>query len=392
MGVRVELDYGRRPCSIQVPDGACIVRAPTPDDAAPALAGLLAAALEHPVGAPRLEDMVPAGARVLVIVSDATRAEPRGPMVSAVMARLPGTARVTIAVATGTHGPAAVDQIAADLAPADRARVTGWVNHDGAARRQLVALGHTRRGTPVVVNRALLDADLVVATGCIIPHYFAGFGAGCKAIFPGLGGSTEVRINHRLKMEQDARAGVVDGNPCREDLEDAASQLHRPTFLLNAVLDDDGAARAAVAGDLRLAFRAGASACEPLYRVDVRASRCVIVSGRGPVTSSVYQASKLAAAAAPALAPGGAIIIAAECSNGTGPLDIVNRGIYDIGIKPRLPPDHRIILVSSLPRHEVEQTYCQWAPSVEAALEAVDTDEPPTVMPRAASLLCRVAS
>jgi lactate racemase len=107
------------------------------------------------------------------------------------------------------------------------------------------------------------------------------------------------------------------------------------------------------------------------------------------VTASLYQASKLVAAAAPLLVPGGRIVVAAECWQGTGPLDIVNQGIYEIGIKPRLPAAHRVILVSSLPRDEVEQTYCEWAPSVEAAL--VDDDDPPTVLPRAGRLLCQVA-
>lgn len=392
MGIRLELDYGRRPYPIEVPDGSCIVRAPTPDDAAPPVDQLFGDALDKPIGAARLEDQVAHGARVLVVVSDATRAEPRGRLVHSVLARLPTSAEVTLAVATGTHGPAPTEHLERELSPGDGRRVAGWVNHDGADREQLVTLGTTSRGTPVTVNRALLDADLVVATGCIIPHYFAGYGAGSKAVFPGLGGSREIRINHQLKQEPGARAGVVDGNPCRADLEEAAALMPRPTFLLNAVLDDDGVARAAVAGDMRLAFRAGADLCEPLFRVRARQSRRIIVSGRGPVTASLYQASKLVAAAAPLLAPGGTVIVAAECGQGTGPLDIVNRGIYEIGIKPRLPPDHRIVLVSSLPRDEVEQTYCHWAPSVEAALEAVDTDEPPTVMPRAASLLCRVAS
>src|SRR4029079_1631326 len=102
---------------------------------------------------------------------------------------------------------------------------------------------------------------------CIIPHYFAGYGAGIKAVFPGLGGHREIRINHRLKAEPTARAGVVDGNPCREDLEEVAALLPRRPYLLHAALDDDGAARAAVAGDVIAAFRAGARACEPLYRV-----------------------------------------------------------------------------------------------------------------------------
>jgi nickel-dependent lactate racemase len=267
--------------------------------------------------------------------------------------------------------------------------VAAWVNHDGADRAQLTGLGTTRRGTPVMVNRALLDADVVVATGCIIPHYFAGYGAGSKAIFPGLGGSIEIRINHRLKQEPGARAGVVDENPCRLDLEEAAAMLPTPAFLLNAVLDDDATPRAAVAGDLRSAFRTGASLCGPLYRVTAPSTRRIVVSGRGPVTATLYQASKLVAAAAPLLAPGGTIIVAAECGQGTGPVDTVNRAIYDIGLKPRLPSDHRIVLVSSLPPDQVAPTYCDWSPSIEQALAEAGTD-PPVVLPRAGSLICQV--
>jgi lactate racemase len=389
MGIRLELDYGRRPRSIEVPVGSLIVRAPTPGDDPPPLDHLIASALDHPVDAPRLDEQVPPGARVLVVVSDATRAEPRGQLVGAILARLPARTRITVAVATGTHAPSPLEDLASELAPADRQRIAGWVNHDGGDRAALVTLGTTTRGTPVTVNRALLDADLIVATGCIIPHYFAGFGAGSKAIFPGLGGSVEVRINHRLKMEPGSRAGVVDENPCRADLEEAAALLPRPVFLLNAVLDDDGAARAAVAGDVFRAFRAGARLCDPLYRVTAPSCRRIVVSGRGPVTASLYQASKLVAAAAPLLAPGGTIIVAAECEQGVGPLDIVNRGIYEIGIKPRLPRDHRIVLVSDIARDEVERTYCEWAPSVEAALGA--GEDPPTIVPHAGRLLCQVA-
>jgi lactate racemase len=390
MGIRLALDYGRRPCSIEVPTGARVVRAPTPDAAPPPIDHLLSVALDRPVGNTPLEEHPAAGKRVLVIVSDLTRAEPRAKLVGAVLARLPRAADIRVIVATGTHGPAPLDQLASEHAPELRRRVTDWLNHDGADRSALVSLGTTRRGTPVLVNRALLDADLVVATGCIIPHYFAGYGAGCKAIFPGLGGSLEIRINHRLKMEPGSRAGVVDGNPCRDDLEEAVALLPRPTFLLNAVLDDDGAARSAVAGDVALAFRAGAAQCEPLYRVTAPVSRRVVVSGRGPVTSSLYQASKLVAAAAPLVPPGGTVIVAAECSQGTGPIDVVNQAIYEIGVKPRLPADHRIVLVSGLDRADVERTYCNWAPSVEAAL-ADAGDDPPTVLPRAAALLVEAA-
>jgi len=297
MAPRLALDYGRRPYPVELPAESRILRAPTPLEAPPSLEFLMESALDEPVGAVRLEERVRAGMRVVLVVSDSTRAEPRDALVRAVLARMPGAVSVEVAVATGTHGPCRLEDlgIGEDLA----SRIDRVVMHDGADRGSLVAVGTTRRGTPVTVNRAVLDADLVVATGCIIPHYFAGYGAGVKAIFPGLGGAREIRINHELKAEPGARAGVVDGNPCRDDLEEVLDFLPAPPFLLNAVVDDDGHARAAVAGDVRAAFRAGAARCAPLYTVRAPRARTVVVSGRGPITASLYQASKLVAAAAP---------------------------------------------------------------------------------------------
>src|SRR5205823_12754576 len=168
------------------------------------------------------------GRRVTVAVSDATRAEPRAAFLDALRRHLSGV-EWTIAIATGTHGPADVDRLGL---PA-WARAATIVNHDG--RSGLVDLGTTARGTPVRVHRCVVDADLVIATGCIRPHYFAGFGAGVKAIFPGLGDATAIRINHRLKTEPGARAGIVDGNPVREDLEEAVARVATPKRLLNGV-------------------------------------------------------------------------------------------------------------------------------------------------------------
>ena len=251
MALRIALEYGLQPYQGELPNRARVARAPSPDRPGEPVEALLSAALDRPIGAEPLEGRVRAGAHVLVVVSDATRTEPRSAFLEAVLERLPAGAVVTVAIATGTHGPCGVERLG--LSPALAARVARWIDHDGADRASLVELGTTSRGTPVTVHRAVTEADLVVATGCIVPHYFAGYGAGIKAIFPGLGGSAEVRVNHRLKEEPRARAGVVDGNPCREDLEEVAEMLPRPPFLLALVVDAGGVARAAVAGDVRAA-------------------------------------------------------------------------------------------------------------------------------------------
>lgn len=382
MGGRITLDYGRRLYHAKLPAGSRVLRAPTPCVPPAPLGEILERAMAAPIASAPLAELARGAKRVTVIVSDPTRKEPREAMLQAVLDQLPDGAEVTLAVATGTHGPCDLDAL--EISRGTWGRVAQVINHDGHNPRALVELGRTRRSTPVVVHPCLVDCDLVVATGAIIPHYFAGFGAGVKALFPGLGGAGAVRINHRLKQEPGARAGITDGNPCRDDLEEAVGMLAAPSFLVNAIVDDDGAVRDAVCGNLVQAFRNGAERCAPLYRVRAAPSSAIVVSGRPPTTSSLYQASKLVAAVAGLLLPGGTIVLAAECELGVGPVDVVNRGIYEIGLKPRLPDNHRVVLVSSLSEREVAATYCQYAPSVEAALIGLP---PPLVCPRAGSLL-----
>jgi nickel-dependent lactate racemase len=375
--MHIALPYGRSPLTVDLPRGATIARLPAPPAARP-LTALLADALAHPIASAPLEELARAGDQVLVIVSDTTRDEPRRELIDAVLARLPRTSRVRIAIANGTHGPC--DPARLDLPAA--AGALPLVNHDARDTQQLVTLGVTPRGTPLRVHRALAEADVVVATGCIRPHYFAGFGGGAKALFPGLGGNDEVRINHRLKGEPGSRPGRVDGNPCRDDLEAVVAAVPGRVFLLNVVADHTGGAQDAVAGDALLAFRRGAALARALHTARVPAADCILVSDRLPLTASLYQASKLVAAVASHLRPGGTVVLAAECPEGTGPLATVNHGIYDAGLAPRLPAGHRIVLKSGLPRDAVAATYCDWCERVEDVL-----DSWPLVIPDAGSIL-----
>jgi nickel-dependent lactate racemase len=380
--VIVELPYGRTPYVLDLGEREVeVVRAielppPRPVEA------LVDDALAAPIGGPALH--VAAGARVTVIVSDATRVEPRAAFLAALRRRLAGC-RWTIAIATGTHGRCGVDAL--DL-PAHVVRDAQVVEHDGV--RDLVELGTTTRGTPMRVHRCVVDADLVIATGCIRPHYFAGFGAGAKAIFPGLGCATAIRINHRLKTAPEARAGVVVGNPCRDDVEEAVAMVPTPMFLLNGVCGPSGAVHAAVVGHVVDAFRAGCELARPWFAARARPAPLVIASDHLPITATLYQAAKIAAAAAPLVAPGGTLVVAAECADGIGPIDVVNEAIFRIGVLPRLPRDARLLLVSELAPERVRETL------LEHVSDARDiTAQTPgriIVVPRASSLLLEALS
>lgn len=315
---------------------------------------------------------IPPARDVVVIVSDATRAEPRGAFVEALRRRL---GEFRLAVATGTHGPARLDELGL---PAWATRV---VNHDGHS--DVVELGVTARGTPVRVHRCVVEADLVVATGCIRPHYFAGFGAGVKAIFPGLGEATAVRVNHRLKTEPRARAGIVDRNPCRDDLEEAVAMIATPKLLVNGVCDPDGAIRAVVVGDVVDAFRRGVALAKPWFAVAAEPASVVVASDTLPVSASLYQAAKIAAAAAPFVKRDGLLIVVAECFDGIEPLDTVNDAVWRIGVLPRLPRGARLALISSVSANDVQRTLLSYGPSVESLLDSDDV----LVLPRAGQMI-----
>jgi nickel-dependent lactate racemase len=347
---------------------------------------LLRSALDAPHGGPLA---IRPTSRVTLIVSDATRHEPRAAFVDALRERIPDV-RWTVAIATGTHGPARLDDLAL---PPDLLRDATIVNHDGHRDEHLVELGTTARGTPVRVHRCLVETDHVIATGCIRPHYFAGFGAGAKALFPGLGEATAIRINHQLKTDPHSRAGIVDGNPCRDDLEDAVRLVPTATFLLNAVVGPDEHVHAAVAGDLFAAFRAGVDIARPWFTVRAHPSPLVIASDARPVTATLYQAAKIFAASAPLVAENGTLVVVAECADGIGPLDVVNEAIFRIGVLPRMRPGVKLVLVSALAENVTRQTLVAYAPSVDAVLAASPhVSGPILVLPRASHLLAEAPS
>src|SRR5690606_28848433 len=103
-----------------------------------------------------------------------------------------------------------------------------------------------------------------------------------------------------------------------------------------------------VAGDVLTAFRDCAALAKELFTVRARPAPLVIASDRLPVTASLYQSAKIAAATATLVEPGGTLVVVAECTEGTGPLDVVNEAIFRIGVLPRLPEGARLVLVSSL--------------------------------------------
>jgi nickel-dependent lactate racemase len=280
------------------------------------------AALRAPLGAAPLASQVKPGDRVVIAHSDITRATPNERILPVLLAELEGAGvrreDITLLNALGTHR----QQTAAEL----RGMLGDFVvdhytclQHDAFDDRNLVALGNSSFGHPVRLNRLLLEADLKILTGFIEPHFFAGFSGGPKGVLPALAGAESVLTNHGARMVGHPRAtwGVTTGNPIWEEMSEMARQVS-PTFLLNVTMNSERQITGVFAGDLLAAHAAG---CEFVGRFSMvpipHLYDVVVTSNSGyPLDQNLYQCVKGMSAAARAVRPGGAILMAAACQDG----------------------------------------------------------------------------
>jgi nickel-dependent lactate racemase len=264
-----------------------------------------------------------AGDSLLLVVPDRTRAVPLARLLAALWPELDraGVApeRITLAVAAGTHRSDRLDIAAARLGPLPpRLRV-----HVHDADGPCVDLGLTPAGTPVRVDRVLVDADRVLSLGGIAFHYFAGFGGGWKAFFPGLAERAAVAANHRRSLGPWPPGGLapgvgpgrIAGNPVAEDLRDVARLL--PPAVVWTTWDEG--TRGAV--DARVEdYAATCARYAAPRRVGAPASASLVVASAGgwPRDVDVVQSHKALLHAARYTAPGGRIVFHAGCREGAG--------------------------------------------------------------------------
>ena len=322
---RFEIPCGKKMLSLEIPDGI-EVRYVRSKEMAP-VSGIKRAveeSLRNPIGSKRLCDLVRPGQRVAIVVTDITRKLPEEVIVPFLVEELErgGIRRedVTAVVATGTHRPntpeelrekfgLVVDQIA-------------FVNHDPWNPEDLVDLGTSKGGIPLVFNKIVAEADIRISTGVIETHLFAGYSGGVKSIAVGVAGEKTIGATHNYDMLQQTRLGVIEGNEFRRFLTEAtqAIGLH---FIVNVVQTGRKEVVRVVSGDPVEAFQEGVKTARELYEVEVDFAGDIVVSGVSyPKSRDLYQATRAGNVVVfgpkPVVVKGGVILIPAPCEDGCG--------------------------------------------------------------------------
>ena len=276
-------------------------------------------ALENPIGSPRLKDIVKPGEKIAIITSDITRPMPTYKVMPALLEELKEAGvdynDVTLVFALGSHRrqtPEEMRRLAGDYAYEK-------INVVDSDIDDCIRMGVTANGTPVDITRVVAEADRKIALGNIEFHYFAGYSGGYKAIMPGVSTPAAIQSNHKLMIKPESCAGRLEGNPVREDIEEAG-RICGLDFILNVVLDEHKEIVKVVCGDPIKAHRVGAAFLDRLYTKEIdRGADIVIVSqGGAPKDLNLYQTQKALDNSKHAVKDGGIIILIGSCAEGYG--------------------------------------------------------------------------
>lgn len=320
--MKFQLPYGRSALEVDLPPHLAVDLLEPPQVAAAAEPfALVGAALDQSLGAARLEDFRGA-ASVVVAVNDKTRPVPIRELLPPLLQKLEAAGiapqAVTLLVAVGLHAPMLPAEFA-DILPQPILERYAACSHDAKDKDSLLFLGTTTRRTPAWVNARFARADLRIVIGNIEPHQFAGFSGGVKTAVIGLGGAETIQHNHALLTLPASRLGAYDDNPVRQDIEEIGGMIG-VHFALNAVLNQERRIVNVLAGDPRLVMQQGVPLSRQVSQLAVAAPYDLLIASPGghPKDINLYQAQKGLAHAALMVKPGGTLLLAAHCPEGSG--------------------------------------------------------------------------
>lgn len=283
---------------------------------------LIKAAMEAPIGTPKLSELARGKKNIVLIASDHTRPVPSKIIVPPMLAEIREAApdaKVTILIATGCHRDTTREELVAKFGEEIVAREQ-IVVHDATDESMLVHLGTLPSGGALRINRLAAEADLLISEGFIEPHFFAGFSGGRKSVLPGVAARETVLANHCSEFiaHPKARTGVLEDNPIHRDMLWAAKRAGL-AYIVNVVIDERKEAIFAVAGDVEQAHLAGCAFLSELCRVaPIPADVVISTNGGYPLDQNIYQAVKGMTAAEACVREGGVIVMLSKSNDGHG--------------------------------------------------------------------------
>ena len=238
-------------------------------------------AFDSPFGTPPLRELARGRKQVAILFDDITRPTRTYEIASYVLKELAAAGisddQIRFIAAVGTHG--AHDNLAHRLKLGQEILERFPVfNHN--PYENCVEVGTTSRGTRLAVNREVMNCDLRLAIGCVLPHPQVGFGGGGKIILPGVSHIDSITHFHAkvpFTAPETIGPGNYDQNVMRMDFEEAC-KLAGLDFTADALVNLKGEITALFTGDPVEEHREAVKLAKEVYATERVAELNVLVS------------------------------------------------------------------------------------------------------------------
>jgi len=329
--MRVKVTYGDDKIELDIPDeNLAGVVTPRQTKTLPDTQAELERVLHNPHG-PHLEDLVKSKS-VCVLVEDHTRDEPHWELISAVAPLLRDANGVQFIVTTGSHvvdHPLNHEIVGMIKRAAEENRLRYRVKIHDCYEPDMVDLGTTSRGTPVIVERDAIGHDVYVALADMKAHYFAGYSNALKDFLPGICAFKTIEANHAMALDPRSTFGVHPfhpnperrDNPLADDMREATEIITKgaQVFTLSVVTADKKLVWAD-AGTLEPVIARGIEVLDEIAAFTVETVPRIVVSPGGyPQDKSLYHAQRALELTKNAVSDGGEILFVAQCRDGVAP-------------------------------------------------------------------------
>lgn len=271
--------------------------------------------LTEPVGQPPIKEMCRGKTRPLIIVDDLNRPTPATRVMPFLLnsfreAGIP-LRKVRILMAPGTHGPpreyAMLKKVGSEAATSCQVLV-----HDCTGN--VVKIGRTSFGTPVIVNREVAESDFLIGVGGIYPNYTAGFGGGSKLALGVLGKRSIVHLHYG---HRGAGRASLQENDFRSDLDEIAQMIGLNTTISLHVNADREIVRV-TCGDYSIYYKDAVAFSKEAFSAPMPGDADVVISNAYPIDTSLTFVQMKGMAPLADCASDTSKIAVGSCSEGMG--------------------------------------------------------------------------
>lgn len=289
---------------------------------------LIDLSLSLPIKSPRLSDIIaekmkvknkkPNEIKFLIIIDDHTRITPIKNILPHLLVYLNDAGiiptNISILIAGGSHRFMTHQEIVQKLGE-EITKNFNLIQHDWTNKNDIVDVGSTTNGFKVYVNALLIESDIIIGIGNIIPHEIVGFSGGSKIIIPGVSTLETVEKIHWMStsIPIDKRLGNLDC-PIRDQI-NQAGKLAGLDFIINTIMDVNHRVVGIYSGDPIEAHRQGSIFSKEIYSISAEPTDIVIADSY-PEETDFWTSSKAVLHAKGFVKKGGIMIICAACPEG----------------------------------------------------------------------------